>query len=72
MVILWPAMSSAAMCHSVYTVKDSVKTSTQTLLLRNSTTENVLEIMHLRSLSFVSCIHLGGPNTFFFFFSKLV
>lgn len=69
MVILWPAMSSAAMCHSVYTVKENVKTSTQTLLLHNSTTENVLEIMQLGSLSFVSFI-LGGPNTIFF--SKLV
>jgi len=36
---------------SIYTVKDNLKTSTQTLLLHNSTTENVLEIMQLRSLS---------------------
>jgi len=35
----------------IHSERQFVKTSTQTLLLHNSTTENVLEIMQLRSLS---------------------
>ena len=50
-------------CDTLYT---QWKTSTQTLSLHNSTRENVLEILQLKSLSFVSCIHLGGPSTYFF------